>query len=120
MTQTVLKQSERAFQSAVIDYARLNGWLVAHFHDSRRQAGGRLVGDVDAAGFPDLTLTKNGLLIFAELKSEKGRLSPQQHDWLTALLKVEAAAVHAGTPPCVQAYVFRPSDWPEIERVLGR
>ena len=60
-----MKQTEAQFQAAVIQYAELKGWMVYHTHDSR---GSR-------PGFPDLTMVRDGVLIFAELKSERGRLT---------------------------------------------
>jgi len=39
-------------------------------------------GDV---GFPDLVLARAGKVIFAELKSETGKLSPTQREWANAL-----------------------------------
>lgn len=108
--------SERSFQTAVIDYARRCGWLVAHLHDSRRQvAPGVHVGDRDAAGFPDLVLVRGQRVLFAELKAETGKLRPAQVLWLAALRAVERDG--AGR---VLVREWRPSDWPEIERTLGR
>ena len=40
------RQTEDQWQSAVIEYARLMGWLVYHTHDSRHSE----------KGFPDLVL----------------------------------------------------------------
>lgn len=94
--------TEAALQKAVIDTARLLGWKVAHFHDSRRQVRpGVFVGDRDAAGFPDLVLVRGGRLLFVELKAEKGRLSPEQDAWIAALQDSRRCGVA----------VFRPSDW---------
>lgn len=114
----IRKVSEAALQKAVIQFAETVGWRVAHHHDSRRQvAPGRFVGDRQASGFPDLVLCRSGRLWFAELKSEKGRLTNAQEGWLAALGEVEAA-----TGGVVSARVFRPSDWDsgEIARVLAR
>jgi hypothetical protein len=58
------------------------------------------------AGYPDLTLVRGNRLIFAELKSPTGRVTPAQQDWLTALEAVQA-------PPLVD--VWRPAD---LDRVL--
>ena len=108
--------SEREFQAAVIDYAERSGFRVAHFSDSRRQvAPGRLVGDRQAAGFPDLVLARDGRLIFAELKAEKGRLRPAQEVWLAALQEVEADA--AGR---VLVRVWTPQAWPDVQTTLAR
>ena len=70
-----LLESEAAFQSWVVDYARAHSWLVAHVTDSRRQ---------DTTGLPDLVLARGGLVILAELKSETGKVRPEQEAWLAA------------------------------------
>ena len=99
--------SERDFQAGVIELARLCGWQVAHFHDSRRQvADNKWVGDADAAGFPDLVLVRPPDLIFAELKTDKGRMTDMQRAWQTNL---EAVG---------DWRLWRPSDWPEIKKTL--
>ena len=55
--------SEKDWQQAVIDYARLRGYLVYHTHDSRRSE----------PGFPDLICLRAGRLVVMELKSAGGR-----------------------------------------------
>ena len=40
---------EKAFQQAVLDYARLMGWMVYHSHDSRHSAAGFPPETQDAA-----------------------------------------------------------------------
>jgi VRR-NUC domain len=115
----VLHQTEAQFQAAVIEYARRIGWRVAHFHDSRRQVAGKLVGDADAAGFPDLVLVRvdrRKELVFAELKASDGQLKPAQRLWLDDLKAIAEGASFALN--YMQVYVWRPSDWPEIEEVL--
>lgn len=107
-----LDQSEREFQRAVIDYAHATRWTVFHVHDSRRevvrQDGARhMIGDKEAAGFPDLVLARDRV-VYAELKSESGRLSKAQLRWLGVL---ETAGQ--------ESYVWRPSMWPQIEEVLS-
>jgi len=101
--------SEESFQGAVIELARLGGWEVAHFHDSRRQvAPDKFVGDTDAAGFPDLVLVRDRVL-FVELKTERGRLTLRQRAWLDALARASA-----------EVRLWRPSNWPEIVDTLKR
>ena len=103
---TMPKISEKVFTKQVIDLARWHKWLVAHFRTSMN-ASGRWMTAVqgDGAGFPDLVLARNGEVIFAELKTEIGKLSPKQVDWYKAL-------------PQRSYYLWRPSDYPEIERTL--
>lgn len=108
------RESEAAFQSWVIDMARVKGWRVCHFSDSRKDVGGgRLVGDKDAAGFPDLVMVRRGRLIFAELKSETRPVEQEQKDWLWDLNEV---AVH--TAFAVLSFTWRPSQRQEIASIL--
>jgi len=93
--------SEKQLQSRLIALARLYGWRVAHFHDSRRQVQpGVFVGDTAARGFPDMALVHPELgFVCMELKKEIGKLSPEQREWLDELTEV-------GIP----ALVVRPSN----------
>ena len=63
----------------------------------------------DGAGFPDLVLVhpRRQLLAFAELKSDRGRVRPEQEAWLADLR--EAGVV---------AFLWRPSDWAAIQAFL--
>jgi hypothetical protein len=74
--------SERDFQRAVIDLIRWLGLHYFHDNDSRR----------NRAGFPDLVVAGQGGFIFRELKSETGRLRPEQLDWLSRLTQGGADA----------------------------
>lgn len=108
-TQLTRQQTERELQEAVTTLARMLGYSVAHFNDSRRQVRPRVfVGDRDAKGWPDLVLCR-GRLIIAELKREDGKLTTAQRQWIDALSL-------AGAEVCV----WRPSDWDEIVAVLTR
>ena len=67
------------------------------------------------AGYPDWTVVlRDGGLVFAELKRERGELSRDQLLWGAALSGVEAA-----TDGRVRYRVWRPSDAAEIERLLA-
>lgn len=107
-TKTKAKPSmtEDQLLAAIREYATLKKWLCYHTHDSRRSE----------PGFPDLVLVRRGRLIFAELKREEGRTSPEQKAWLEKLADVERYS--QGN---VRVYTWRPSDWlgGEIERVLA-
>ncbi len=78
---------------SVLSLARVYGWLAYHTWNARHSA----------AGFPDLVLVRGGRLIFAELKSEHGRVTAQQLVWGAALTRAE---VTGG----VAYLVWRPSD----------
>lgn len=90
------RQSESQFQAAVILLAEVCGWKVYHTHDSRRSN----------KGFPDLVLVRERT-IYRELKTETGKLTPEQRDWLLALRQ-------AGD----DADMWRPRDWQHIEDIL--
>lgn len=99
-----MPMTERQLQDAVVTLAGYLGYLVFHPYDSRRST----------PGWPDLVLcgqgrSGQGRCIVAELKRERGRVSPAQQGWLDAL----AAAG-------VETFVWRPWHWHsgEIERVL--
>lgn len=94
--------SEAAFQRQVIQLAKLLGWRTYHTLDSRGSS----------AGFPDLVLARerDGRVIFAELKSDAGRVRKEQSEWLAALGAVKSEAVGV--------YLWRPADLDEIAGVL--
>lgn len=93
---------------ALIDAATIGRWRVLRINDSRRQAGGRLVGDSGCAGWPDLYCVRGSEAVAIEAKSERGRLRPGQAEWLDAL---------AATG--VETFIARPSNLDSIvERLL--
>lgn len=94
--------SEAEFQQQVIEFAHLFRWRVAHFRPAKTNKGWRTPVAADGAGFPDLVLAKNGRVIFAELKAQKGKLRPEQTAWIAD----------------VNGVVWRPSDWDVIEKTL--
>lgn len=106
------KMSETQLQSAIIEMAKLFGWLYYHTYDSRRSA----------SGFPDLVLVRGRRLIFAELKSDTGTVSPAQRDWIGALrgARCDWPTCRSATP--FEVYIWRPDDWKSgtIEHVLTK
>ena len=101
-------QSEADFKKQVIDTAQALGWLVHSDPDSRQVKGN--------PGFPDLVLAKNGKVIFAELKRDKGRLSPHQRGWIKAFVEYDSRMLFSYMP---RADVWRPRDYEQIKRLLG-
>ena len=92
--------SEAEFQAQVVALAELTGHLVYHTYDSRKSQ----------KGFPDLNIVKFSLErpIYAELKTQTGKLTPEQELWKNILESM----------PGVDYRLWRPSSWPEIEKTL--
>lgn len=89
--------TEAAFQQQIEELAELNGWRWWHVTDSRRQA---------MEDWPDLVLVRDRVL-YRELKTMKGKVTPGQQATLDLL-------ANAGADACV----WRPSDWDLIEQTL--
>ena len=92
--------NETAFQKQVEQLASALGWNYYHTFNAYRSV----------AGFPDLVLVseQQRRTVFAELKSEKGKPTKKQREWLRVL----AAAGE-------ETYLWRPSDWEDIVKVLN-
>jgi hypothetical protein len=98
--------TEAELQTLVVDLAHTYGWRVMHVRPSR-VGEERWATATSIPGWPDLTLLGHGRALFVELKSEKGRLRPEQ-------LEVIALLRAAG----LDARVWKPSSWLEIEATL--
>jgi hypothetical protein len=79
--------TEAEWQRQVLELAGYYGWRSYHTYDSRRST----------PGFPDLVLVRPPELLFVELKTDKGRLSAAQRDWLADLVDA-GAEVYIWTP----------------------
>lgn len=92
--------SEAELLWAVRETAQLLGWLVYTTWSSMHSP----------AGYPDLTLVhpEQRRVIWAELKVQHGRVTPDQERWLTALRQ-------AGQ----EAYLWRPADLDRIVTILS-
>ncbi len=101
--------TERELQAAIVEAARLFGWLVHHCRPARTASGWATPIEGDA-GFPDLVLVRPGRRpMFVELKAQAGRVSREQARWLHVLALAEA-----------DAHVWRPEDWRDgvVEELL--
>ncbi len=100
-----LRWREKEFQREVLTLAKDCGWT-HRYHT--------YFSDRSERGFPDLVLVRPGTrnagiagfysageIIFAELKTMKGKLSPAQHDWYDALR----------TLPNIRVKLWRPCCW---------
>ena len=96
--------TEAEFMQQIVDTARWCGWtLIYHTHDSRRSP----------AGFPDLVLARPHRLIFAEVKTETGRVTQAQLAWIANLKTIEL-----DTGGIVEAHIWRPRDFDQITATL--
>jgi len=93
--------SEEEFLQVVKDLAQAFNWKIYHTRDSRRSD----------PGFPDLAMVRAqpapARILFAELKTAKGKLTKAQDEWLEEL--------RAG---CKEVYLWRPDDIQEIAEIL--
>jgi len=110
------RMSEAQLMKLVIDAAQKLGWIVAHINDrmySLAIAAGRPDVMAGAKGLPDLIMARSGRVIFAELKSAKGRVRADQQMWLDELQARVPDVTH-------EVYTWRPADWFDgtIEAVL--
>lgn len=92
--------TEKEFRQQVIDLAKLLGYRVYFTWTSIHSPRGML----------DLILchANSRRLIFAELKSETGKVSSYQQDWIDDLSCI----------PGVEVYVWRPGDIENIVNIL--
>ncbi len=108
--QNSTKILEKDFQQTVIDYAHLKGWKVAAFRKALTKDGNWITPvQGDGKGWPDLFFVNAELnrFFWAELKSDNGKVSPEQQEWLGILAFCGA-----------EVYVWNPSHWKQIEEAL--
>ena len=94
MTRRGPSASEAEHQAAVTEALTLGGWLWHHNADSRRAT----------PGLPDILAVRGGRLLAWELKTEKGRVRPEQQRWIEALAEV----------PGVEARIVRPDSLDDL------
>jgi hypothetical protein len=104
-----VSERERDWQAFVINLAHTLSWRAAHFRAAQTQRGNWITPvAADGAGFPDLVLVRDRI-IYAELKTNTGKLGPAQIAWGQALTRAGA-----------EYYVWRPRDADEVQAVLTR
>jgi hypothetical protein len=103
-TVMALTISESAFLDAVVTLAHYRHWLVYHPLAALRVDESHTTPVQGDAGFPDLVLARDGLVLFRELKRQHEQLMPNQVMWQRGLGGLWE--------------LWRPSDWPRIQEVL--
>ena len=90
--------TEKQWLHQVTDLAKLYRWRTYHpwlsIHSAR--------------GWPDLALVRPPRLVLAELKTDRGKTTPSQDEWLELL----------GACPGVEVYLWRPADFNDVVRML--
>lgn len=101
--------TETAFLAQVLDLAAILGYEGAHFRPALTGRGWRTaVQGSLGKGWPDLVLIRprDLRLVVAELKSDTGRLTPDQERVLEVMGNV------------AETYVWRPADFDRIAEIL--
>lgn len=103
-----LAPTEAEWQAQISHLAKILGWKVLHIRRSIGK-GHKWTTTTSIIGWPDLTLwnEKQQRIIFAELKTDKGVLTPEQTECLRSL---EAAGQ--------ETYVWRPAKLEQIRDIL--
>lgn len=96
----------------VLDMLTRFGWRGLHIRPGKQARGGQgwitPMSGPGCKGWPDIFAVRGPRLLAAELKGPKGKLEPEQREWLDTL----AAAG-------VECFEWTPAHWPdEITRVL--
>ena len=98
MQAAVLAMTEAELRQAVVDLAHFLGWRVFSLPIAKTRRPVK-----DAVGYPDLTLARDKRVVWIELKTDRGVLSPDQQAWMRDL-------------PVM--LVIRPGDIPSLAAVL--
>jgi len=102
-----MSTSEKDFSSAIEDLLDILGYKWCHFRPARTEHGWRtaLSGH---KGMLDYIAVKDGRFLVFELKSDTGKVSSEQQDWIDKLKNCKG----------IECYVWRPADWNELVRIM--
>jgi len=109
--QSEYKVSEKEFATQVEDLLKVFGWHWTHFRPGWSKKGYRtpIKGH---KGFPDYVAVRNGTCLFIEIKSEEGKLTPEQEDWQNLLQRVARCSLG------IQYWLWKPSDAERMVEIL--
>ncbi len=94
-----LKITEKEFQSQVRDLSKILH-VEKYYHP--------FLSKWSEKGYPDITIIKVPKLIFLELKTDKGKVTPAQQEWNDLLNQCKT----------IEAHIVRPSDFESIVSML--
>jgi len=103
--------TEKDFATQVEDLLKLYGWKFYHVLEQRSYS------KRTSKGFPDYVAVRPPRLIFAELKSEEGKLTPEQEEWLDLLRECQLGTIVL-PEDCPEVYLWWPSQIEEIAEIL--
>ena len=106
-----MPETERDFQSWVNDLLALRGWRKV-YEDvplTKCYKCGTYPPQRKVRGHPDIEIVRGNRLVYLELKSDKGRVQPEQRETIDALKKVTTTS----------AGIMRPSNRGWIEEALA-
>ena len=99
------------------DLLDVTGWLWCHSRPARTKDGWR-TAITGHKGWFDYIAVRGARLVLIELKSEKGKLSPEQRDWHDAIDLLNRLRMKKGYKNPVEKHLVRPSDRDFIEELL--
>ena len=88
--------TEEELLTTIARFLELYKWRWCHFRPARTSKGWRTLLQ-GHRGLPDICAVRGTRLLFIELKSARGRLTPEQTAWLDALTNVRSAKVEVYT-----------------------
>lgn len=102
--------TETAWMDWIAEIAHTWGWTLAHFRPARTIHGWRTAVGYDGKGFPDLVLIHpiRRRVIFAEVKTDRGRLDDDQATWRNKLVSAGA-----------DWHLWQPKDRPAVVELLS-
>ncbi|MGH2714587.1 MAG: VRR-NUC domain-containing protein, partial [Thermoleophilaceae bacterium] len=83
-----MNDTETRMLRGLLEASRHRGWLTYHAFDHRlrcRNCGESQPIPPRGRGFPDLVMAKAPRLVVRELKTQSGRVSPEQRRWIDEL-----------------------------------
>ena len=125
--------NERDFATQVEDLFTRFGWWWVHFRAARTDKGWRTPVAGMGKGFPDYICLRGSRLLVAEIKSQKGKLTPEQIVWYDKFIETQQHYVNqplsvSGGKASMElkgkvlvspeVYIWRPSDFDEIVKIL--
>lgn len=102
--------TEKDLERAIAEMARFLGFMVFHARPAQSNKGWRTPVAYDGKGFPDLLLVGNERVIFLEIKTDVGRVSPDQSRWSEQIIQSGG-----------EYFLLRPNDWTSgrVDSILG-